>query len=369
MAKGNSPFGAWVVCVYRIEAVDSPALVNATIYAFFVFIQILAKFLVEQGRNSLGFNPTSEDCMKHLNRIAAAVAFIATTFLFSACGGESFTDSRDGQKYKTVKIGDQVWMAENLKFKGGAESVEESGARYVWDSALVACPEGWHLPSKSELEGIVSDTSIDYVWSSTEKEDLSLGAYIKDGDKLAYAMKSDLRVVRCVQGKGEQQRLQEVKGHKVIRIGNSIWMANNLNIETPTSICYLEDESECSKGRFYTISEAKNICPQGWRLPNKKDASTLINKLSKYCKEIEPYRHSLDDCSVVREFWGQKMGYYKEDGQFRYGTGSMIIGYWLLSYGNTIENHVDLTVEKIDRWDFKGKFNVRCIADTEENKE
>lgn len=297
--------------------------------------------------------------MKHLNRIAAAVAFIATTFLFTACGGESFTDSRDGQKYKTVKIGDQVWMAEKLKYKGNDS--------YSWDEALVACPEGWRLPSKEELEGVVSDTSIDYTWSSTEKEDLSLGAYVKDGDKLAYAFKSELWSVRCVQGKGEQQRLQEVNGHKVIRIGNSIWMANNLNIETPTSICYLEDESECSKGRFYTILEAKNICSEGWRLPNKKDASTLINKLSRYCKEREPYKHALEDCSVVREFWGQKMGYFDDESQFKNGTGIMIIGYWLLSDGYYLENHVDLSIERISSW--MKKMNVRCIADTEDKKE
>lgn len=297
--------------------------------------------------------------MKHLNRIAAAVAFIATTFLFSACGGESFTDPRDGQKYKTVKIGDQVWMAEKLKYKGNDS--------YSWDEALVACPEGWRLPSKEELEGVVSDTSIDYTWSSTEKEDLSLGAYVKDGDKLAYAFKSELWSVRCVQGKGELQRLQEVNGHKVIRIGNSIWMANNLNIETPTSICYLEDESECSKGRFYTILEAKNICPEGWRLPNKKDASTLINKLSKYCKEREPYKHALEDCSVVREFWGQKMGYFDDESQFKNGTGIMIIGYWLLSDGYYLENHVDLSIERISSW--MKKMNVRCIAGTEDKKE
>lgn len=297
--------------------------------------------------------------MKHLNRIAAAVAFIATTFLFTACGGESFTDSRDGQKYKTVKIGDQVWMAEKLKYKGNDS--------YSWDEALVACPEGWRLPSKEELEGVVSDTSIDYTWSSTEKEDLSLGAYVKDGDKLAYAFKSELWSVRCVQGKGELQRLQEVNGHKVIRIGNSIWMANNLNIETPTSICYLEDESECSKGRFYTILEAKNICPEGWRLPNKKDASTLINKLSKYCKEREPYKHALEKCSVVREFWGQKMGYFDDESQFKNGTGIMIIGYWLLSDGYYLENHVDLSIERISSW--MKKMNVRCIAGTEDKKE
>lgn len=302
------------------------------------------------------------------NLMLAAAVLTAMATIFTACGEETFTDPRDGQKYKTVKIDDQVWMAENLKYKGGAEYVEESGARYVWDSALVACPEGWRLPSKSELESVVADTNIGSTWSSTEKEDLSLSAYVK-WDEISSDFKAHSNSVRCVQGKGEQQRLQEVNGHKVIRIGNNIWMANNLNIETPTSTCYLEDESECFKGRFYTILEAKNICPEGWRLPNKKEASTLINKLSKHCTEREPYTHALEDCSIVREFWGQKMGYYKEDGQFKYGTGSMIIGYWLLSDGYYLENHVDLKVESLYSSEKNAKFNVRCVTDSENKAE
>lgn len=303
--------------------------------------------------------------MKKINIILTSLALTTVMASFTACGGDSFTDPRDGQKYKTVKIGNQVWMAENLKYKGNDS--------YTWDEALAACPEGWHLPSKSELEAVIADTNTGSTWSSTEKEDLSLDAYVKHGDKLISVIKSGsngVSPVRCVQGNGDkQEQIQEVNGHKAIRIGKQIWMAKNIDIESPNSVCYLEDEEECSKGRFYPIPEARTICPEGWRLPNKKDVSAIINKLSKHCKEAEPYKHSLSDCSDVREFWGQKMGYYKEDGQFEYGTGILIIGYWLLSDGYYLENHVDLTVESLYSWMKKAKFNVRCIADTEDKEE
>ena len=347
MAKDNSPFGAWVVCVYRIEAVDSPALVNATICAFFVFIQILAKFLVEQGRNSLGFNPTSEDCMKHLNRIAAAVAVIATTFLFSACGGESFTDPRDGQKYKTVKIGDQVWMAEKLKYKGNDS--------YSWDEALVACPEGWRLPSKEELEGVVSDTSIDYTWSSTEKEDFSLKAYILDEKKINIAFKDLDRwnpYVRCLQGVGSKQPIfSEHKGYKALRVGKQIWMSDHLTVNSPNSICYLDDSEECSKGRYYPFSEALNICPEDWHLPSKSEAIKFVNTLKKENSSIKSTR-----------------GYYiSETGNFEETWGDVML--WTSSKGFLIkQRRNDLEIADYS-WSRDWKVAVRCIADVEDKKE
>jgi len=73
------------------------------------------------------------------------------------------TDPRDKTMYGIVKIGEQVWLKENMQFEtdtsgcydGGPSFRKKYGRLYSWEAANKACPKGWRLPTTEDFETLL----------------------------------------------------------------------------------------------------------------------------------------------------------------------------------------------------------------------
>ena len=340
------------------------------------------------------------------------------------------TDSRDGQVYKTVKIGDQIWMAQNLNYADSVqtpvlegqswcldkkpENCKVMGRLYTWLAAIDTialvnddeysqtcsyyagicrypdkirgvCPEGWHLPHRGEWNALfievggqstaakilksqkgwnyqkveengsddvgfsvipVTDDGYRFVaefWTATNRYknyayDVDLNSStdyadfgerdkrsgysircLKDDDSIpvSYGMmdwsfpKEAYMTTNATYDSIVDSRDNQV--YKTVKIGDQVWMAENLNyadsVATPSlkgkSWCYGDDPKKCAVGgRLYVWSAAidsvkiandkndpkecgygsfcgfttniQGICPEGWHLPDTTDWHILI---------------------------------------------------------------------------------------------
>jgi len=128
-----------------------------------------------------GLEPGTTYYLRAYATNAAGTAY-GSTMVFQTLE-DSFTDSRDGNLYHAIQIGDQIWMAENLKYLPyvvgsnhasfdtkyyyvyGYEGSDVAAAKatpnyktygvlYNWPAVQLAAPEGWHLPTDQEWKSL-----------------------------------------------------------------------------------------------------------------------------------------------------------------------------------------------------------------------
>jgi uncharacterized protein (TIGR02145 family) len=135
--------------------------------------------------------------MKRFKMNRKSLLFVLFSLILACSGSRdstieesAFTDQRDGRTYKTARIGDQVWMAENLNYGKVVKDCDQQnngivektfykndstigavyGGLYTWDEAMNwqhsesnqgICPEGWHLPTLAEWRQLSQFLGVD----------------------------------------------------------------------------------------------------------------------------------------------------------------------------------------------------------------
>ena len=132
---------------------------------------------------------------------------------------ETIIDTRDNQVYEVVQIGTQKWLARNLNYNDGKgkcpsddkslckmygrlynansiikvhKSDKANGDQEIYDSLRALCPEGWHVPFKSEWKILK-----DYVAKQGHKGEVGKALKSVDGwfaaDSMVELSKDDIR--------------------------------------------------------------------------------------------------------------------------------------------------------------------------------
>lgn len=184
---------------------------------------------------------------------------------------DSLRDTRDGQGYRTVHIGSQTWMAQNLNYAvdsswcpaGSSDSCRKYGRLYHWSTSLGLpdscdknicstlvktrgrqgiCPAGWKIPSDSEWQVLLAGVS-----STTP------GKFLKSQDGWVVGNGTDVHGFRVLPG-GDRTNLGT---YSMIDSASSFWSSGEttaVNVQRRTFSAYASTVSRVASYKSHGFS-------------------------------------------------------------------------------------------------------------------
>ena len=250
--------------------------------------------------------PWTRLCLRHVG----VTFFLASLFLLTACGDDdSFIpkvpelpgEVADMDELKEFECNDDL-MGEKVYVRDLETDYECDGDHWFETIDTGKSSSSSKKTSSSSAKSSSSAESSPSGKSSSSETSVSSSA--KSSSSYTIPLLS-----HCDIGTDENcfKDARDGQTYRTVKIGNQVWMRDNLNFRTGSSSCYNDDTSFCTKyGLLYTwataldsvgefstnskgcgynawscrpVSPTYGICPDGWRIPSTIDWSILFGKV------------------------------------------------------------------------------------------